>query len=226
MDALRRKQFGICQNDEDVLWFFNTFTERPPGRVLEVGAHDESIAYVLAELGFDVVGVDLREYDRFHGLHARQRHVVGDFNQMSFKEEFDVAVSTSAIEHFGLNTYREGIFNDDYDVDAVGNVWTALKPDGLFYVTVPFGSTFHVQKPDWRIYDSVSLRARIIQDFTVEAKDYFASAPAGRYQLGDDLTEREAMEYGDLRHPHITVGLKLRKHLGGNHEKASKPLYR
>lgn len=211
LDALKRRELGICSNDQDVLWFFNTLTERPPGRVLEVGAHDESIAYVLAEAGFDVVGVDLREYDRFHGLHPGQRHIVGDFNQMRFKEEFDVVVSTSAIEHFGLNTYREGIEEDDYDVKAVGNVWTALKPSGVFYATVPFGSTFHVQKPDWRIYDSVALRARIIQDFTVEAKDYFASAPAGRYQLGDTLTEREAMEYDDLRHPHITVGLKLRK---------------
>jgi len=211
LDPHERRRLGICVNDQDVLWFFNVFTERPPGRVLEVGAHDESIAYVLAEAGFDVVGVDLREYDRPHGLHFRQRHLVGDFNQMHFQDEFDAIVSTSAIEHFGLNTYGERIYDDDYDVKAVGKIWTAVKPTGVFYVTVPFGSTFQVQKPDWRIYDSAALRARIIQGFTVEARDYFASAPAGRYQQGDNLTERDAMEYADTRHPHITVGLKMRK---------------
>jgi SAM-dependent methyltransferase len=203
----------VREDDEDVKWFFRNLTEPPPLRVLEVGANQESVSWILSNLGYDIVGVDLFPYTGTHPY--KHRHIIGDFCELEFEDKFDIVVSTSAIEHFGINVYKEGHKGDDYDAVAVGKVWAILNPNGVFYVTVPFGSKYMVENENWRVYDSEQLKQRIIQQFTVDRMDFFMSADESASQLGflprgTVLTKAEAITY-DGPQPHLTVGLKLRK---------------
>lgn len=202
----------INEDDEDIMWFFNRLNEEPPLKILEVGAWDEDLAHMLTEAGYDVIAIDLHPYDRAYKLN--HKHIVGNFNTMNFDNEFDVVISTSTIEHFGLNVYGENIIDNEYDLLAVKNIWKALKLNGMFYVTVPFGFKFYISMNNWKIYNINELKRRIIQNFKIEIKDYFMSGNASydnkHYNKGQYLTEAEALSYySDV--PHLTVGLKLRK---------------
>ena len=65
---------------------------------------------------------------------------------------FDVAVSISTIEHIGL---QELEFTDG-DKVAVDIIARALKPEGLFLFTVPFGKP--IARQTFRVYDHARLK--------------------------------------------------------------------
>ena len=208
----------IIGRDEDVKWFFKNLTEKPPQKVMELGAWDEDISYILSELGFDVTGVDLHEYDR--KVELNHKHVIGDFCTMDYKEEFDIVVSTSAIEHFGLRTYSEKVKNEQYDSVALRKIWEALKDDGVAYITVPYGKKFVTMSPDWRVYNNRKLLSRLLPGFEVEKKEFFMSGDGSDSEgnplpWGSTVSLKVANKYDGSTVPHLTVGLKLRKN--GDH---------
>ena len=198
--------------DKDVAWVLWRMDEKPPAKVLEVGAWSENLGLQLALKGFDVTGVDLHPYDG--PPHANYRHIVGDFCRLDL-EEYDIVVSTSAIEHFGLGTYdrHQEVIRDvhdlDYDQVAMRKVFEVLRPGGVCYVTVPFGKSFR-SNSDWRVYNPDTI-GRIIQRFEVETTDYFLSAalPERKWNLGKKLTKEEVLTVDGI--PNSTVGLKLRR---------------
>src|SRR6185369_5655047 len=112
--------------------------------------------------------------------------------------KFDVAISISAIEHFGLNCYKE---NDScpnfvYDSIAMYNIWRLLKPNGVVYLTVPFGAVFVEFVPHWRVYDEEKLKRQIIQNFIVEKEIYLFTADARlhdqKFHRGQQLSKEQA----------------------------------
>lgn len=172
--------------DPETEFFLEHFDE-PEGRViLEVGAHDAPISQMLAACGHSVVSVDLRDHD--YELAANHKHVTGDFVTVELPPCFDVAVSVSAIEHFGLGTYGDPI-RPYLDVIACHRVWNLLKPGGVFYCLVPFGAKHVERLPHFRVYDYASLSDRVVQAFRMDwlkarfTEEYFLNGekiPAGR----------------------------------------------
>jgi SAM-dependent methyltransferase len=162
--------------DADVEYFGRHFAERNHARILEVGCNEEPVAEVLQWFGYEVTGVDARPYwlptPHFKFIQA-------DFNSLNFglnfEDHFDAVVATSTIEHFGLGAYGESK-DKDGDVLAMRKIREALRPGGRAYVTVPVG-VWEVNWQGWRVYDEPRLKARIIQDFTVEKEVFFCSGP-------------------------------------------------
>lgn len=169
---------GIAEEDYESRLLGGMFTEEPPGALLELGAHDSPLATLFAANGYDVVSYDLRPYDG--PPHPRHRHVVGDFvdlwPQSGMAGAFDCAVCVSAIEHFGLGGYGERA-RPLLDVVAARYLYDALKPGGAAYFVFPYGGAFVTHGEHWRVYDHVSFRERIIQDFALESFGYFLSHP-------------------------------------------------
>lgn len=214
-------------NDEDVNMFLRAFDEPEGLKVLEVGSHDEPVANILSDHGYSVFGVDLREYDPAQDLkkdeyrpkcnYTYTRSDFCDLPPQFLKEHlgsFDIAASISAIEHFGLGTYNEGVTHPYYDVIAARTIWSLLKDGGVCYLTVPFGGNHSDVIPHWRVYDLKSLRERLTQDFLVEYAFPFVAGPfqlEGRhYYVGDAITPDQAMRFsGDP--PHISIIVKMRK---------------
>jgi hypothetical protein len=165
------------------------------------------------------MGIDLRE-PIHQGIRVHYDYFQWDFCNLPSEfirehiESFDAVFSISAIEHFGMGTYKEGEGPILYDAIASRQVWQLLKEGGHFYVTVPFGKHYMERHPYWRVYNSKAARERLIQDFYVESSILFFSAPAffnGKSCLpGDIVTLEEASQYSGFP-PHLTLFMKMRK---------------
>lgn len=204
--------------DEDTRTFTLAF-EEPVGKVLEVGAHDEPVANLLAGMGYDVTGMDLREYDPSLPP-CNYRFVRGDFCDPPawlYREvgTFDCVISLSALEHFGLDTYGENKTHEYYDIIASRNAWTFLKDGGVFYLTVPFGRVYWENAPHWRLYDYREVIRRLVQDFTIELLSVFVCGPGVfcndvEIPVGVFLGSEHVDRLGG-QPAHVSVLLKLRK---------------
>lgn len=204
--------------DGDSAYFISKYDE-PIGKIMEVGAHDEPMANILSQMGNDVYGVDLREYDP-ESPPCNYHYVRGDFCDLplDFLKEhlgtFDCIFSLSAIEHFGLTTYDEGDYSPYYDIIALRMMYLYLKEGGTAYITVPFGNPFKELAPHWRVYDVPSLMGRLAQDFHIEDMSVYVTAEcvvAGkqRHAFGE-ITEQEILGF-DGDPPHLSAFLRLRK---------------
>ena len=224
IEGLRRQvkltvdpKFG--ELDCDTLMVLSKLDLAPGSSVLEVGANEEPTACILTGNGHRVTAVDLRPH-RDPAMPVDHLRLEGDFVRLApalRAEQFDAAISTSALEHFGLGTYGEYdlVVDPDYDAKAVASVRRLLKPGGLFFVTVPYGCRFYTSGTHWRVYDKTALQERIIQDFTVVEKVFFKSADAGCPDDGGRpvplVREEDADAYEPGDHPHLTVYLCLQK---------------
>ncbi len=160
-DSIRK---NYKAEDPELDLFLDNFDEPEGSKILEIGAHDNPVALMLAEAGFIVHGIDLREYDQ--GEHENYTHHVMNFTKLTsrfLKEHtasFDAVISISALEHFGLGTYTDKKYNPYADVAATVNVFNLLKPDGYFSLTVPYGGRYTEQRPHWKVYDFSELYFR------------------------------------------------------------------
>lgn len=229
-----QNKYYVAEKDLDADIFWELFDQAAPLDILEVGCMESYVSNILAELGNRVTGVDLRNYGAGHahieGGHGpnytfMRKDINTSLCAVFLPEIFDVAVSLSAIEHFGLGTYSEGPVNHFYDVIAMHNIWRLLRPGGLAYISVPYGRAFCEWGMDWRVYDAQALEGRIVQDFKVEDKQFFVASGEAKgfiprsgsgpqmsisYGKGTRLTQEQADEI-DVYPPHGTVLLKLRK---------------
>jgi hypothetical protein len=199
-------------------YVFRDGSTPPKFKIMEVGANEEPLANIFALEGYDVTGVDWRDYipdkRKFVNLPLNFNFVKADFNSLTFNEEFDMVFSLSTIEHFGLDAYGAPV-SDDADIFAMHNIWYSLKRGGLAYITVPVGvSVIYAHEVngkivrDTRVYSAESLFNRIITYFYVEKMQFFCSAPVEGYSIGSEITSEVA-----FRQPNenATVLLVLRK---------------
>ena len=208
-----RDTYAIADPEADLI--LKEFDENKGSFVLEVGGQDAPIASILAKSGFAVTGVDLRESDQ----QLNYLHIKGDFCKIASKMlrsggEFDAVIACSSLEHFGLNTYKEGVFNSLYDAIAVRYVYDLLKPGGNFYVTVPFGGKYKEMGTHWRVYDWCSFYERIMQDFQLcsmylkVCEDIFVNGT--QYRVGDNIPTLDALS-NIWGHPNVSCFAKLKK---------------
>jgi len=194
--------------DWDTDWFFRRFRQGPPKDIVEIGADDEPIAPILVNRGFKVTGYDLRKkgtMDPTFDFHLE------DFVKASIPlQSYDIVISISTIEHFGIAYFQYGGPKDDfYDVKACRKIYDILRPGGRFYVTVPYGKTPLMSGADWRIYDSQAFQERIVGKFTPVLVDYFFSAAYGQYPIGTFIEKDEADQIS--AGPNLTIGAILER---------------
>jgi len=163
---------------------------RPRGRVLDVGCTDSGniVAPTLATLGWQVYGVDTRE---FKFKHLSFHFVLEDIRKTSFPDGFfDWIYAISTVEHIGL-AGRYGVKVDDPDGDfkAVTEIRRLLGPDGRFLLTVPYGQG-GVVKPAERVYDRSRLQ-RLLAGWSVQEETYYYLDGGGEWhQVTEEVAGR------------------------------------
>ena len=213
--------------------------EVPPANILEIGDQESYLSYILSRRGFNYFGNDLRgKLQTYEETLDKAFDVVnlgsytfyqGDFMQLKSNTQFDIIISLSTIEHAGLGTYGEMIDDLDYDMKMARKIYDWLKPNGVAYITVPYGKTMLVGRIDgfykehlsdkweWRIYNSEHLQKRIIQKFHVDSIEYFFSADYKHPDTGETFKQgqvvSEEVANTIIQLPNLSVGLRMIKRL-------------
>jgi 2-polyprenyl-3-methyl-5-hydroxy-6-metoxy-1,4-benzoquinol methylase len=136
-------------------------------RILDVGCCESDLSIQLATMGFEVYGIDVRNYELSH----RNFHFVrDDIMHTPFQDRyFDVVIAISALEHIGTGHYGDPHYSDG-DLKAMEEIRRILKDGGLLIMSTPFGAK---AKVTWeRVYDSDSVSS-LLKDFNVQRAEYW-----------------------------------------------------
>ncbi|OUL33180.1 class I SAM-dependent methyltransferase [Nostoc sp. 106C] len=132
-----------------------------PINILDVGASESLLSYELASFNYSVTAIDIRPIGLFH---PNLKFVKSDICQPVLPPaSFDCVVALSTIEHIGLGWYGDKI-KENYDLEAIKQIYALLKPEGHFILTVPYGK--EALTPVHRIYNKESVQ-RLVQDFEI-----------------------------------------------------------
>lgn len=205
------EKYGVPDADSEV--FFQNFKALKPANIVVVGDNEENVANVLTDNGFDVTGVDLRPLSQV-GF-CNHKRIIGDFCDLDIGfGTVDIIICLSALEHFGLAAYGAEKYLIYHDVIAMNCMWNILKPGGVVYLTVPFGTAYMEILGNWRVYSVTSFKYRVVQKFDMIGHGFFTSGPCainGKFRPAMSfVSAEEATEYcGDP--PHVTLFVKLKK---------------
>lgn len=141
-------------------------------KALDVGsvARMNPIPATLSELGYEVVGIDNRD---FKYKHRNFTFYKGDIQHTNFElNYFDAICAISTIEHIGLSG-RYGInkSNSSGDTKAICEISRILKPEGIFIITLPYGDTKKSNNMG-RVYNYGSV-VRLLCNFNIEEILFF-----------------------------------------------------
>ncbi len=141
-----------------------------PCRILDIGCAGALTAALCARLGHKVVGVDLNpaNYD-IPGFVFRQ----DDFNLIDLnRERFEVIISCSSVEHFGLEGRFGATAAPNADLEAMVRTANLLVPDeGKVLLTVPVGVDL-VVSPWHRIYGPERL-PRLLERYKIVEEEFW-----------------------------------------------------
>ena len=206
--------YGSLDADSEITLKHFQLNESAPRLICEVGANEEHIADILTDNGHTVIGVDLRDISLID-KQPKYIRIKDDFVTLAktLNTCFDVMISTSAIEHFGLCVYGQTERIEDYDAQAMRAMYDLLKPGGTCYITVPYCGKFREER-DWRVYDEATLQERIIGKFEVVEKIFFKSGGCICPDVNNIVSKEDADKFsGDP--PHVTAFLLMRKPANG-----------
>lgn len=166
----------------------------PKGKVLDVGctARNNFIPAVLASIGWEVWGIDFRD---FKYKHPNFHMVLEDIRKTSFPDNFfDAVYAVSTIEHIGLSG-RYGLSREDLDGDikAVNEISRITRDDGTILCTVPWGKA-KVIKPLQRVYGQVELE-ELFKGLKKREAKYYSQQLDGYWNL---VIEKEALNINNL----------------------------
>jgi len=149
---------GSCRYFE--YWFVYQNVPKS-AKVLEIGGGFSALGQALKEKGCEVHGLEVDqkalEYQVKHGIPTAY-----NVENPDYKGYFDVVVAASSIEHFSPE--------HDGDIQQIQDVLKALKPNGLFVVTIPTGKTYIKSRgtPPEKVYTDKEFTRRFLQDFALE----------------------------------------------------------
>lgn len=149
---------------------------KPPATTLDIGCSGSDFPIALAAQGFDVYGIDLRDY---HIKNPTFRFIKGDIISTPLPDNFfDVITAISTIEHLGMSG-RYGVKEDipSADKNAIKEIKRIIKKNGRFIITVPYGR-FTILKPWHKVYDDKNLE-KLITNFSVLKEKYFVRNRTG-----------------------------------------------
>lgn len=150
--------------------------------VLDVGCAESLVPLELASLGYDVTGIDLREYVLDHPNLTTVATPLEDWHS---EEAFDVIICLSSIEHFGLGTYGEDAVDQRLDHAAMRMLLDRSKPGGLLVMTIPFGET--EVTPVQRMYDRDDIE-ELLEGWAIDTFQVAVPAAQG-WVIADDIPE-------------------------------------
>ena len=156
----------------------------PAGRVLDIGcaARLNFLPPCLASLGWEVYGIDLREF-KFKFKWPNFHLICEDITKTtSFSNDFfDHVCAVSTLENIGMGG-RYGVNKDDpqADVKTVNEVGRILKKDGTFLVTVSYGKR-SITRHMHRIYDRVGLH-ELFQNWKIRDEIYYVRSKEGYWE--------------------------------------------
>lgn len=150
---------GACRYFE--YWFIYENVSNG-SKVLEIGGGTSMLGQSLQEKHCKVFGleIDLKsaQFQQDHGIITR-----GNI----FGQNYDVVINASAIEHFDPE--------HDGDIKAIAEVYKALKPHGLFIITIPTGSKYIKSRgsPPEKIYNQIEFERRFLKGFEILQKQFY-----------------------------------------------------
>lgn len=168
------------------------------GRIVEIGctASSNALPITLAELGYEVYGLDLR---LFRVKHNGFEFIICDARHLSVRKNiFDCCYSISAIEHIGL-PMECGPKNDlEGDSKAIKEMINVVKPNGSLIITVPFGKS-HVLAGYERIYDIEGIKSLfegleiVEEEYIIERDGVWLKTPRNKAAKADHKPGRRAI---------------------------------
>ncbi len=141
---------------------------KAPAKVLDLGCVESIVPIQLAMMGYDVTGIDIREYGY---AHPNFTFIKSDFLSHKFSGKFDTVVDISSIEHFGLESYGYEKEDRRGDLVAMGRINSLLGKGGQLIFTAPYGvkeviGTFQ------RIYNAGDIK-EMMKGFRITDIDYY-----------------------------------------------------
>ncbi len=162
-------------------------------KALEVGCGESPVIPAMLALGYEVIGVDLK--DRLANLVAGFTLLRGDFNELALDSEFDVVVACSSIEHFGLSGLYGSSEDPSGDLKATRKILDHLVAGGLFFLTIPVGCDA-VHKPWHRVYGRERLPL-LLRGFETVHQRFLSKEPGSPWR---ETSSEQALEQPvDLR---------------------------
>jgi len=131
-------------------------------KILDIGCCESNLAKTLAELGFDVIGIDINYCDICPARLLQANILETEFEPNSF----DIILAISTVEHIGLSCYGQKVQDNNGDIITMQKIYRWLKPNGIAIITVPYGKPHH---PPWfeRVYNKDTLFEHIVQNFEI-----------------------------------------------------------
>ncbi len=166
----REKYFDLYATERLIEWpiTFMLLGDAPAeSKILDLGHRGSYLSLELASLGYKVTGVDLRDYQF---KHPNLTSLKGDFTELKLpSESFDAVIAVSTIEHIGKSVYGSNVYTDG-DARTTEKIFTILKVQGIFIMSVPFGK--YEETNNYRVYDEHSLNL-LLKNFKIESALYF-----------------------------------------------------
>lgn len=157
--------------------------------VLDVGAAESLLAYELASLNYCVTAIDIRPIALSHpNLKFVKTDICTPVLPVS---SFDCVIALSTLEHIGLGWYGDEK-GETLDYEAVRQIYTLLKSNGSFILTVPYGKK--AITPVHRIYDREALN-KLLEDFKITKAIYGIRLDDFTWTLTNNEAEAAAKEH-------------------------------
>jgi len=179
--------------------------------LLDVGCLESYLCEGLAQLGYEMTGIDIRPYPPNTPLPTTWKWMQEDARHMSLKcGTFDQALAVSTLEHVGLeraydmnNVVKGYVASFAGDRESLLEMFRVTKAKGSLIVTLPTGAPDHF----WmRLYSKERLEA-LLKDFTVEVAEYYVEDNQGKWHLS---TPEKAFIQNSQPLPRAVVCLLLR----------------
>lgn len=139
-----RSQVTHLDTNERIIelpFVFNQLDFNKKGQVLDIGCCESFVSINLATAGFQVTGMDIRDYPL---QHPNLKFIKDDICQTKIKTKFDYVISLSTLEHIGLDTiYGQSDQRTD-DKKAIDKAHSLLKKNGKLILTLP------ASRKDWQ----------------------------------------------------------------------------
>ncbi|MEW5761022.1 MAG: methyltransferase domain-containing protein [Candidatus Thermoplasmatota archaeon] len=147
------------------------------GKILDFGCEGTLFPIMLAILGYEVVGVDIKDYNYKHkNFRFIKCNILEPDNQI-LEQKFDIITCISSLEHVG---FSEKIIDFEGDIKAIKILASILKSRGFLFLTFGFGGKFQVHhlpsnpdKPFGRLYDEQRLKYLLNNQFKEIKIEYF-----------------------------------------------------
>lgn len=173
--------------------------------ILDAGSFGSPFGLILAELGFNVVGVDILPWDiKF----PRFTQVTADLKDLPFDDNsFDVITSISTMEHCGLPRFSEKL--ERYgDIKGMRELYRVVKVGGYCILTVPYTGKGGLYQNKHRVYDPKTF-PKLIGKFNIVKQKFFG--PIIEPGVFQPCTKKEIESLVSVRGSHGVICIVLKK---------------